>query len=56
MELIKELKNELRIKIEESKQTQNEVLELYILDLTKKIIKEYKNKYKLNMLYNNIDV
>jgi len=56
MELIKELKNELRLKIEESKQTQNEELEFYIIELTKKIIKECKNKYKLNMLYNSIDV
>jgi hypothetical protein len=56
MEIIKELKNELRIKIEESRKTQNEELEFYILDLTKKILKEYKNKYKLNMIYNNIDV
>jgi hypothetical protein len=56
MEIITELKNELRIKIEESKQTQNEELEFYILDLTKKILKEYKNKYRLNMLYNSIDV
>jgi hypothetical protein len=57
MEIIKQLQKELKIKIEETKNNKEfEELENNIIDLIKKITKQYKNKYKLNMIYNNIDV
>jgi hypothetical protein len=57
MEIIKQLQKELKIKIEETKNNKEfEELEFHIIDLIRKITKEYKNKYKLNMIYNNIDV
>jgi hypothetical protein len=55
MEIIKQLQKELKIKIEETKNNKEfEELEFHIIDLIRKITKEYKNKYKLNMIYNNI--
>lgn len=60
MEIIKQLQKELKSKIKEVEQTKNnkdfEHLEFKIINLINKIRKEYKNKYKLNMIYNNIDV
>jgi len=60
MEIIKELQKELKSKIKEIEHTKNnkdfEVLEFQIIDLFKRLLKENKNKYKLNMIYNNIDV
>jgi hypothetical protein len=60
MEIIKQLQKELKIKIKEVEQTKNnkdfEVLEFEIINLFKRLLKENKDKYKLNMIYNNIDV
>jgi hypothetical protein len=55
MEIIKELQKELKIKIEETKNNKDyEELEFDIIRIIKRLIKENKNKYKLNMIYNNI--
>jgi len=60
MEKIKQLQKELKSKIKEVEQTKNnkdfEVLEFEIINLFKRLLKENKDKYKLNMIYNNIDV
>jgi hypothetical protein len=60
MEIIKQLQKELKIKIKEVEETKNnkdfEVLEFEIINLFKRLLKENKDKYKLNMIYNNIDV
>lgn len=55
MEIIKVLQKELKEKIKESSNQNNEELEKHILDLIKKMSNEYKkNNFKLNMIYNNI--
>jgi hypothetical protein len=58
MEIIKELQKQLKIKIKQVEQTKNnkdfEVLEFEIINLFKRLLKENKDKYKLNMIYNNI--
>jgi len=55
MEIIKVLQKELKEKIKETLNQNNEELEKHILDLIKKMSNEYKkNNFKLNMIYNNI--
>jgi len=58
MEKIKQLQKELKSKIKEVEQTKNnkdfEVLEFEIINLFKRLLKENKDRYKLNMIYNNI--
>jgi len=58
MEIIKQLQKELKLKIKQVEQTKNnkdfEVLEFEIINLFKRLLKENKDKYKLNMIYNNI--
>jgi len=58
MEIIKQLQKELKIKIKEVEQTKNnkdfEILEFEIINLFKRLLKENKDRYKLNMIYNNI--
>jgi len=58
MEIIKQLQKELKSKIKEVEQTKNnkdfEVLEFEIINLFKRLLKENKDRYKLNMIYNNI--
>ena len=60
MEIIKQLQKELKLKIKEVEETKNnkdfEVLEFEIINLFKRLLKENKDRYKLNMIYNNIDV
>ena len=55
MEIIREIQKEIKSKINELDKLQEierEKLELIILDLVNKLRIEYKNKYRLNMLYN----
>jgi hypothetical protein len=56
MELIKQLQKEVKLKIKQLDDTKNnkefEELEIYIFSLVNKLRIEYKNKYKLNMVYN----
>jgi hypothetical protein len=58
MELIKQLQNEVKQKIKQLDNTKNnkefEDLEIKIFNLVDKLRIEYKNKYKLNMIYSYI--
>jgi len=54
MESIKEIQKHLKIKIKEVNQleeSKKEEVELYIFKLIDQLRNEYKNKYRLNMVY-----
>jgi len=55
MDIIKRLQKELKEKINLiiNLKESNEELEFYIFNLIERIRTESKNKYKLNMVYNN---